>query len=83
MWQNGAAERLIGTLRRECLDQIIVFGEAHLRRVCSLPMRLITIKRVPTSTFKEGRAIRADHPTNWYHRRYPDSWRTHHLYVRI
>ncbi len=29
------AERLIGTLRRECLDQIIVFGEAHLRRVLS------------------------------------------------
>jgi transposase InsO family protein len=32
-WQNGIAERLIGTLRRECLDQIIVFGEAHLRRI--------------------------------------------------
>jgi transposase InsO family protein len=34
-WQNGIAERLIGTLRRECLDQVIVFGEAHLRRVLS------------------------------------------------
>jgi transposase InsO family protein len=34
-WQNGCAERLIGTLRRECLDQILVFGEAHLRRVLS------------------------------------------------
>jgi transposase InsO family protein len=34
-WQNGIAERLIGTLRRECLDQIVVFGEAHLRRVLS------------------------------------------------
>jgi transposase InsO family protein len=32
-WQNGIAERLIGTLRRECLDQVVVFGEAHLRRV--------------------------------------------------
>jgi transposase InsO family protein len=32
-WQNGIAERLIGTLRRECLDQILVFGEAHLRRI--------------------------------------------------
>jgi len=32
-WQNGYAERLIGSIRRECLDHIIVFGEAHLRRV--------------------------------------------------
>jgi len=32
-WQNGMAERLIGTLRRECLDHIIVFGEAHLRKI--------------------------------------------------
>jgi transposase InsO family protein len=34
-WQNGIAERLIGTLRRECLDHIIVIGEGHLRRVLS------------------------------------------------
>jgi transposase InsO family protein len=32
-WQNGYAERLIGTLRRECLDQIVIFGEKHLRRI--------------------------------------------------
>jgi transposase InsO family protein len=34
-WQNGCAERLIGTLRRECSDQMLVFGEAQLRRVLS------------------------------------------------
>jgi transposase InsO family protein len=34
-WQNGCAERLIGTLRRECLDQMLIVGEAHLRRVLS------------------------------------------------
>ena len=34
-WQNGCAERLIGTLRRECLDQMLIFGERHLRRVLS------------------------------------------------
>jgi transposase InsO family protein len=30
-WQNGHAERLIGSIRRECLDHVIIFGEAHLR----------------------------------------------------
>ena len=32
-WQNGCAERLIGTIRRECVDHIIVLGEMHLRRI--------------------------------------------------
>jgi transposase InsO family protein len=32
-WQNAYVERLIGTIRRECLDHMIVFGEAHLRRI--------------------------------------------------
>src|SRR3954469_13846404 len=32
-WQNGYAERVIGSIRRECLDHVIVFGEQHLRRV--------------------------------------------------
>src|ERR1700738_617178 len=32
-WQNGFAERLLGSIRRECLDHTIVSGEAHLRRI--------------------------------------------------
>src|SRR6202158_4311605 len=32
-WQNGFAERLIGSIRRECVDHIIVLGEVHLREI--------------------------------------------------
>ena len=32
-WQNGFAERLIGSIRRECVDHFIVLGESHLRRI--------------------------------------------------
>jgi transposase InsO family protein len=32
-WQNGFAERLIGSIRRECLDHFVVLGEAYLRRI--------------------------------------------------
>jgi hypothetical protein len=32
-WQNPYVERVIGSVRRECLDHVIVFSERHLRRV--------------------------------------------------
>ena len=38
-WQNPYAERLIGTIRRDCLDHVLIFGERHLRRVLTLYSR--------------------------------------------
>jgi putative transposase len=32
-WQNAYAERVIGSIRRECLDHVMVFSEGHLRRL--------------------------------------------------
>jgi len=34
-WQNAHVERLIGSVRRECLDHVIVLGEMHLHRIMS------------------------------------------------
>src|SRR5213082_3372987 len=35
-WQNAYVQRLIGTLRRECLDHVLIYGERHLRRILTL-----------------------------------------------
>ena len=35
-WQNPYSERVIGSLRRECLDYVVVLGERHLRRIMRL-----------------------------------------------
>ena len=32
-WQNGYCERIVGTIKRECLNHMIIFGEAHARRI--------------------------------------------------
>jgi len=35
-WPNGHVERLIGSIRRECLDHMLVLGEVHLRRILTV-----------------------------------------------
>jgi transposase InsO family protein len=32
-WQNGYVERVIGSVRRECLDHVIILSDRHLRRI--------------------------------------------------
>ena len=53
-WQNGFAERLIGSIRRECLDHIVVFGEAHLRRILRCYARYYNDVRTHRSLDKDA-----------------------------
>jgi transposase InsO family protein len=32
-WQNGYVERVIGSIKRECLDRVIILNESHLRNI--------------------------------------------------
>jgi len=44
-WQNSYVERVIGSIRRECLDHVIVLGEAHLRRILRAYVRYYNLSR--------------------------------------
>ena len=58
-WQNGFAERLIGSIRRECVDHIIVLGEAHLRRILRSYARYYNEIRTHRSLNKDAPVSRA------------------------
>jgi hypothetical protein len=53
-WQNPYAERLIGSLRRECLDYLIVFNETHLRRTLARYIAYYDQVRTPLSLAKDA-----------------------------
>ncbi len=57
-WQNGVAERLIGSIRRECADHIVVFGEGHLRRILRTYARYYNTARTHRSLNKDAPAYR-------------------------
>ncbi len=44
-WQNPYSERVIGSIRRECLDHVIVLSEEHLRRILKEYFRYYTNTR--------------------------------------
>jgi putative transposase len=49
-WQNGTAERFVGSVRRELLDHVVVLGEDHLRRLLSEYINYYNAERVHTAT---------------------------------
>jgi hypothetical protein len=69
-WQKGFAERLIGLIRRECLDHIIVSGEAHLRRIL-IPMPLLQLRQ-NASLIEQGCADFSSDSTDRSHSFTPD-----------
>jgi transposase InsO family protein len=60
-WQNAYVERLIGSIRRECLDHMIVFGEAHLRRNVGAYVTYYNEARTHRSLNKDAPFQRAIH----------------------
>jgi transposase InsO family protein len=62
LWQNGHAEHLIGSIRRECLDHVVVFGDAHLRRVLTSYASYYSQIRTHLSLDKDAPEVRQAQP---------------------
>ncbi|HMC08729.1 MAG TPA: integrase core domain-containing protein [Actinomycetota bacterium] len=83
-WQNPYVERLIGTLRRECLDHVVVLNETHLRRL--LRDYLVYYHRVRThlSLEKDSPEPRpVEHPDQGGIVEMPMVGGLHHQYTRL
>jgi transposase InsO family protein len=81
-WQNGFAERLIGSIRRECLDHLIVFGEQHLRRILISYFAYYNSVRTHRSLHKDAPISRPIQRTGII-RSHPILGGLHHHYVRV
>jgi transposase InsO family protein len=64
-WQNAYVERLIGSVRRECLDHVIVFGETHLHWIVSMYASYYNEARTHLSLGKDTPVSR---PIEWFGR---------------
>ena len=81
-WQNGHAERLIGSIRRDCLDHVVVFGERHLRHLLGSYQRYYNNARTHLSLNKDAPASRAVQAVGRIVAK-PHLGSLHHQYVRI
>jgi transposase InsO family protein len=81
-WQNGFAERLIGSIRRECVDQFIVLGETHLRRILRAYAGYYNDIRTHRSLDKDAPVSRSVQRTGIISSR-PILGGLHHHYVRV
>src|SRR6202140_5122562 len=81
-WQNGLAERLIGSIRRECLDHVIIRGEAHLRQILQSYANYYNGVRTHRSLNKDAPVSRPLQLTGII-RSHPILGGLHHHYVRV
>jgi len=81
-WQNGFAERLIGSIRRECVDHFVVLGEAHLRRILRDYARYYNDIRTHRSLDKDAPVSRPVQRTGTI-RSHAILGGLHHHYVRV
>jgi len=81
-WQNGYAERLIGSIRRECVDHIVILSERHLRHVLLSYMNYYNEMRTHLSLSKDAPVPRAIGTVGHILCR-PVLGGLHHQYVRI
>jgi transposase InsO family protein len=82
-WQNGHVERVIGSLRRECLDHIIVVNERHLRRVLGAYLAYYNRTRTHLALSKDAPVPRAmSPPTDGNIIAIPQLGGLHHRYER-
>ena len=81
-WQNGYAERLIGSIRRECLDHVVAFSERHLRHLLLAYMHYYNTARTHLSLGKDAPILRPVHAVGGIHA-HSLLGGLHHQYVRI
>jgi hypothetical protein len=82
-WQNPYVERLIGSIRRDCLDHVIVLGERHLRRVLTRYLAYYHGSRTHLSLDKDApTARRTQHTTEGPVVEFSEVGGLHHRYER-